>query len=360
MIGKQAEFFKDLVVVELASVLAGPAVGMFFAELGAHVIKIENKKTDGDVTRKWKLPTEDKNAIVSAYYASVNYSKEVIFADLTEEKDKAEILDLIAKADVVVSNFRPASARKMGFDAETLCQLNPRLIFAELIGYGADDTRPAFDVVLQAEAGFLFMNGESDGQPVKMPVALIDILAAHQLKEGILVALLNRAKTGEGAFVTTSLLESAIASLANQATNWLMGGHIPQRMGTMHPNIAPYGDIFICADSKPIILAVGTEKQFVKLCEVLQVNELTKDIRFSVNAERVKNRVELKKILMPFFKHETRDFWLKAFAEKSVPAGGIRNMQEVFLEEKAAKMVLEEMQNDILTRRVKSVAFTVH
>ncbi len=353
----QNEFFKDLIVVELASVLAGPAVGMFFAELGARVIKVENKKTGGDVTRKWRLPTEDSDASVSAYYASVNYQKEVMFADLTDANDKAEVLELITKADVVISNYRPASARKMGFDAETLCEKNPRLIFAELTGYGADDPRPAFDVVLQAEAGFLYMNGESDGQPVKMPVALIDILAAHQLKEGILLALLNRTQTGKGTFVTTSLLESAISSLANQATNWLMGNHIPQRMGTMHPNIAPYGDIFICADGKPLILAIGTEKQFASLCEVLKVKKLSKKGQFLTNAERVKNRVELKSILLPTFATETRDFWLQKLYAKSVPVGSIRNMEEVFSDEKAKEMILEEMQEGLMTKRVKTVAF---
>ena len=355
----QSEFFKDLIVVELASVLAGPAVGMFFAELGARVIKVENKKTGGDVTRKWRLPTEDKEAKISAYYASVNYQKEVIFADLRDAKEKAEILDLIAKADIVISNYRPASARKMGFDAETLRKRNPRLIFAELTGYGADDPRPAFDVVLQAEAGFLYMNGEPDGQPVKMPVALIDILAAHQLKEGILLALLNRTRTKKGAFVTTSLLESAISSLANQATNWLMVNHIPQKMGTMHPNIAPYGDIFICADQKPLILAIGTEKQFISLCEVLNVKDLSKNVRFSTNTERVKNRVELKSILLPIFAKEERDIWLQKLYKKSVPVGSIRNMQEVFSDEKAQQMILEEMQEGILTRRVKTVAFKI-
>ncbi|MGK0365307.1 MAG: crotonobetainyl-CoA:carnitine CoA-transferase CaiB-like acyl-CoA transferase [Saprospiraceae bacterium] len=355
----QNDFFKDLVVVELASVLAGPAVGMFFAELGARVIKIENKKTGGDVTRKWRLPSESKDASISAYYSSVNYKKEVMFANLMDTTEKATVLDLVAKADVVISNYRPASARKMGFDADTLRKRNPNLIFAELTGYGADDSRPAFDVVLQAEAGFLYMNGESDGEPVKMPVALIDILAAHQLKEGILVALLNRFKTGKGAFVTTSLLESAISSLANQATNWLMGNHIPQKMGTMHPNIAPYGDIFVCADKKPLILAVGTEKQFVSLCEVLNIRELSKDKQFSANGERVKNRVALKSILLPIFVKEERDVWLQKLYAESVPVGSIRNMQEVFLDEKAQKMILEEMQEGILTRRVKTVAFTV-
>lgn len=356
---EQTKIFKDLVVVELASVLAGPAVGMFFAELGAKVIKVENKTTKGDVTRKWKLPSEAENASISAYYSSVNYHKEVFFADLKDEADKSKVLSLIETADIVISNYRPTSAAKMGMDYKTLTTLNPRLIYAELTGFGAEGSRPAFDVVLQAEAGYLYMCGEPDGNPVKMPVALIDILAAHQLKEGILVALLQRAKTGKSVFVTTSLLEAAVASLANQATNWLMGGHIPQPMGTMHPNIAPYGDIFYCSDDRPLITAIGTEKQFQSLCKCLNVPELYSIDKFENNKNRVKNRAELKDKLIPLFKQKTRDHWLMLLHKNSVPVGSIRNMKEVFEQEKAQEMILEEVIENVPTKRVKTVAFQI-
>ena len=190
--------FAGLTVVELASVLAGPAVGLFFAELGARVIKIENPVTKGDVTRAWKAPTEDKQKSDSAYYHSVNAGKEVHFLNLKTEEDRQQAYHLIEQADVVIVNYRVGAAQKLGMDYEYLNQLNPRLIYAELTGFGANDRRPAFDVVLQAETGFLYLTGEPDRPPVRMPVALIDILAAHQLKEGILVALLQRAQTGKG------------------------------------------------------------------------------------------------------------------------------------------------------------------
>lgn len=350
-------FFKDLVVVELASVLAGPAVGMFFAELGAKVIKIENKKTGGDVTRKWKLPTEDSNSEYSAYYHSVNYKKEVYLVDLQDELERSEVLEKIKNADIVVSNFRVKSAQKMGMDYKSLKSINPSLIYAELTGFGEEE-RPAFDVVLQAEAGFLFMTGEPDREPVKMPVALIDLLAAHQLKEGILMALIHKMRTGEGSFVTTSLLESAVASLANQANNWLMGNFIPQRMGCMHPNIAPYGDIFYSTEGKPIVLAVGTERQFQNLCDVLDLSSLKEDEKFKTNASRVKNRVGLKQLLEPKFRQFEREALLQIFHEKAIPAGSIRNMKEVFEIPMAREMILEEMlPNGALTKRVKTVAF---
>ncbi len=351
------DFFKGLKVIELASVLAGPAVGAFFVELGADVIKIENKKTQGDVTRKWKLPSEDPGA-TSAYYASVNWNKKIIFLDFGAEQDRQQLYEMLLQADIIVSNFKIASAKKMGMDYDTFKKINPSLIYAQLTGFGEDSPLPAFDVVLQAEAGFLHMCGEPNRQPVKMPVALIDILAAHQLKEGILVALLKKMKTGEGSYLTVSLLESAIASLANQATNWLMAGHIPQPMGTSHPNIAPYGDIFYTKDDKPVVIAVGTEKQFAKLCECLNMLHLSEDDRFSTNHQRVRHRILLVEFLRPAFNKFTREELMQCFHETGVPAGMVRNMEEVFEIPAAQKMILEEKKRDgTLCRSVKTVAF---
>ena len=353
-----ATFFKDLKVVEFASVLAGPAVGMFFAELGAQVLKIENKKTAGDVTRRWRLPSENSEKSYSAYYCSVNYGKQSLLLNLEDATDKAEALAIAADADIIVSNFKEESARKMGLDYENIRQINPTVIFAHLSGYGAGDNRPAFDVVLQAEAGFLYMCGEPNREPVKMPVALIDLLAAHQLKEGILIALLHRYKTGKGSLVTTSLLAAAIASLANQATNFLMANHIPQPLGCQHPNIAPYGDIFYTKDHKPIVLAVGTEKQFSGLCKSLEIMDLHQHPHFVTNALRVKNRAELKEILTPVFARYTREDLLIRFGKQEVPAGSVRNMHEVFEMKQAQAMILEDrMPDGQVGRRVKTVAF---
>lgn len=354
------DLFKDLIIIELASVLAGPSVGMFFAELGAKVIKIENATTGGDVTRKWRLPTENPNASQSAYYSSINWNKKVVFADLTKETDQIRIHHLIKTADIVISNFNKKSAQKLKMDYETLKTLNPKLIFAQLTAFGENDDTPAFDVVLQAEAGFLFMNGEPDREPVKMPVALIDLLAAHQLKEGILVALWKRERTDEGAYITASLVESAIASLANQATNWLMGNHIPQRMGTMHPNIAPYGDVFYTSDNKPIVLAVGTERQFKNLCIVLNLLELVDNELFKTNAARVQNRKKLKTVLAKAIKKYERREILRLLKSKKVPVGSIRNMEEVFELEVAQQMILRETLADgTITERVRTVVFEI-
>lgn len=352
------EIFKDLKVVELASVLAGPAVGMFFAELGATVIKVENKTTGGDVTRSWKVPEEDPETVYSAYYSSVNWGKEVHFLDLQQEEDQEVVHQWVKGADVVISNFKQRSAENMRMDYHFLKMLNPRLIYGQITAFGAENTTPAFDVVLQAEAGFLYMTGEPGQDPVKMPVALIDLLAAHQLKEAILLALLKRQMVGVGSYVSVSLYESAVASLANQATNWLMAGHIPQRLGTQHPNIAPYGDIFKTRDAKQVVIAAGTERQFQKLCEVLNFKYLLSDERFSSNANRVKNRAALIEALQVAFLPFKRDEILQRFQEAGIPAAGIRNMQEVFEHPLAKNMILEEtMPDGRQSRRVRTVVF---
>jgi crotonobetainyl-CoA:carnitine CoA-transferase CaiB-like acyl-CoA transferase len=204
------------------------------------------------------------------------------------------------------------------------------------------------------------MNGEADGPPVKMPVALIDVLAAHQLKEGILLALLRRMQTGQGSYVSTSLFESAVASLVNQATNWLMAGYIPQRMGTQHPNIAPYGDIYECRDGKAILLAVGTEKQFSNLCSVLEIDNLVDNYLFSSNGVRVKNRIALNQLLsQQISKFDAADL-LQQLESMSVPAASIRTMQEVFELDAAQSLILEERLPDgTVTKRVKTVAFDI-
>jgi crotonobetainyl-CoA:carnitine CoA-transferase CaiB-like acyl-CoA transferase len=350
-------FFKDLKVIELASVLAGPAVGLFFAELGAEVIKIENKTTGGDVTRSWKVPEEDPSTNYSAYYCSVNWHKKVLFLDLQNAADQVIVHQMVQEADVVISNFRRDSAQKMQMDYDFLKTLNPKLIYGQITGFGENDDTVAFDVVLQAEAGFLYMTGEPGREPVKMPVALIDLLAAHQLKEGILLALLHLYKTGEGSYISVSLFESAVASLANQATNWLMAGHIPQPLGTQHPNIAPYGDILYTKDAKAIVLAIGTERQFQKLCNVLEINP---DGRFMNNSSRVKNRSDLIHFLKPAFLNYDRDDLLERFRSAGIPAAGIRTMPEVFEHPLAKNRILEELMPDgRLSKRVQTVVFKI-
>jgi crotonobetainyl-CoA:carnitine CoA-transferase CaiB-like acyl-CoA transferase len=354
-------FFSDLKVVEFSSVLAGPAVGMFFAELGADVIKIENKTTGGDITRSWKLPCEPPDSPVSAYWSSVNWGKKHLLLDLNHPADRSKAIALAIGADVVISNFKPSSAQRMGIDSASLRAQNQQLIFAQLNAFAdPEDESPAFDAVLQAEAGFLYMNGEPDRPPVKMPVAMIDLLAAHQLKEGILLALLQRTHTGAGCTITTSLMESALASLVNQASNYLMTGHVPQRMGTRHPNIAPYGEVFYSAEGLPVLLAVGTERQFQQLCQCLDLQYLLQKTEFQTNTARVQHRDKLNDLLAEAMGKQTLDCLMTSFKANGVPAGRIRDMKSVFEKPEAQAMVLKETTIEgIETLRMASVAFQI-
>lgn len=353
------DIFEGLKVVELASVLAGPAVGLFFAELGAEVIKVENKRTNGDVTRTWKLPREDKEANISAYYCAINWNKKVYFLDLTAVEDRTVLYDLVKEADIVVANYKTTAAQKLGVDYETLSNLNPSLIYANLTGFGQESNRVAFDVVLQAESGFMYMNGQPGSPPTKMPVALIDILAAHQLKEGVLVALLQRMKTGKGSLVTASLLDAAVSSLANQATNWLMVGHIPQQMGSLHPNIAPYGELFETKDKQQLALAIGNNKQFERLCQCLKREDLLQASNYKTNVARVKNRVKLAQELKIAFSEVEAATILAACEQQQVPIGLVRNMQQVFEPKAAQALILEEEIEGIATKRVRTAIFDI-
>jgi crotonobetainyl-CoA:carnitine CoA-transferase CaiB-like acyl-CoA transferase len=330
--------FKGLKVLELASVLAGPSVGQFFAELGAEVIKVENPKTHGDVTRSWKLPTESQEQN-SAYFSAINSGKKSIGIDISKEEGKSIIHRLVEQMDVVLVSYKPGDAEKLGMDYTTLKNYKGDIIYGHITGYGVDDSRVGYDAIIQAESGFMYMNGEPNGDSLKMPVALVDVLAAHQLKQALLLAIIQKMRTGEGDYVTVSLIESAISALVNQATNYLVAGQIPEKKGSAHPNIAPYGEAFSCADDVALILAVGNDKQFKLLCEVLDVAELATDERFENNEQRVKNRGKLNAYLSESFKMKNADEWLDDLRHLKIPSGSILPMNQVF-EQKIAKEVV--------------------
>ena len=350
--------FKDLIIVELATVLAGPSVGMFFAELGAKVIKIENRQNGGDVTRSWRSKSEDKDKKTSAYFSSVNFQKEYVDLDLGKASNYERIVEIISTADVVISNFKHQSARKFKVDYDSIKAINPKIIYGQIDGFAHSD-RVAYDVVLQAESGFMFMNGQADSEPTKMPIALIDVLAAHQLKEGLLVALLKREKTGEGSFVSCSLEEAALASLANQATNFLMNDFVPQRIGSLHPNIAPYGEIVVTKDGKRLVLAAGSQPQFKKLCESINAEDVLQNTLFSTNGLRVKNRIELQHALQAKFGVYIFEDIYSKLLNLNVPVGQIKNLEEVFQTKAAQNLILEEEIEGELTKRLKTVVFEI-
>ena len=346
---------KNLKILELANVLAGPAVGMFFSELGAKVTKIENKNTNGDLTRKWLL-SEEKEANVSAYFSSVNYNKKHLFLDFNSNNDKNKIRKLIKECDVVITNFKAGDAEKFNLTFDDCKKINSSIIYAHIGGFKSNVERVAFDVVLQAETGFMSMNGEPNNNPVKMPVALIDILAAHQLKEGILIALINKKNNNKAIKVTTTLEETAIASLANQASNFLMLNHVAKPMGTKHPNIAPYGDFIDTKDEDRLVIAIGTDIQFLKFCKILSINE-EKLENFNSNQKRVNNRVELMKVINQKSKKLNTEYLMNACIDSKIPIGKIKKIDEVLNSRLSKEMILSEKIDGIETKRIKSIAF---
>lgn len=346
-------FFQNLKILEFATVLAGPAVGAFFAELGAQVIKIE--PPGGDVTRHWRLPTETTHSDTPAYFCAVNWGKQSVVIDLKTLQGQEQARELCRTADVVICNFKPGAARRLGLSYEALQAENPSMIYAHLSGYGSENPRAGYDAIVQAESGFMYLNGQEGSPPNKMPVALIDLLAAHQLKEAILVALLNQTQTQHGALIEVSLLQTALSSLANQATNWLMAAHAPQKMGTEHPNIVPYGHLAKTQDGSTLLLGVGTDTQFQSLCQLLGMPELAHDSRFQTNAARVQHREILRPLINTAFLSQTEEPLLSRMHAHNIPVGKIHSIPEALALPEAQDLLLEVAH----FKGVRTVAFDI-
>lgn len=328
--------FDNLKVLELASVLAGPSVGQFFAELGADVIKVENIRAGGDVTRTWKSPHENTDDR-SAYFSSVNWGKRSLAIDLTSKEGQHIIHKLAAKTDIVIASYKRGDDKKLGVSYDDLYPIRNNIVYGRITGYGPLNDRVGYDAVLQAESGFMSLNGEENGPPIKMPVALIDVLAAHQLKEGLLLALLKRERTGEGSLVDVSLIQSAVASLVNQASNWLVGNHLPMRKGSLHPNIAPYGEWFETRDGRKLLLAIGTDRQFDDLCALLNIEDAG---HFRTNVDRVRNRKALAELIASKIRLRNLDDLSEKINYLKIPAGVIQDMQQVFEMPEARDLLL--------------------
>ncbi len=348
--------FSNLKVIDVSTVLAGPSVATFFAELGAEVIKVENKKTP-DVTRSWKLPNEDKTSTVSAYFSSINYRKKYLSFDFKNGQDYDAFIDLIRDADILISNFKFGDEEKLKLSDTILRELNPNLIIGKINGFGEESDRVAYDLILQAETGYMSMNGTPESGPVKMPVALIDVLAAHHLKEGLLLGLLNRQQGGTANTITVSLYDAAVSSLVNQASNFLMNNHIPKRIGSLHPNIAPYGEIFKTNNGDLITFAIGSEAHFFKLTTFLELQEITSDPKFNTNQNRVSNRIELEQLIQAKIELLSTEEILSKMLSENVPVGKIKAMDEVFQSERVNDSVLTEKIDGIETKRLSTIAF---
>lgn len=325
-------------VIEVAGVLAGPSAGMFLAEQGARVIKIENPVRGGDVTRGWKLASEASTTDTPAYFCSVNWGKESLTLNLKQPEDQAFLHRLLAQADFLLSSFLPGQASKLGLDPAKLQTHYPHLILAEINGYGRDNARPAFDAIIQGEAGFTHLNG-TPGNTHKMPVALMDVLAAHQLCQALLLAYIKRLNSGEGSRVSVSLLQAGLSGLVNQASNWLVARQVPRAMGSAHPNIVPYGTAYPTAEGPPLILAVGNDRQFASLCKVLQ---LPLQDKWTQNAGRVLDRDNLDQAIRHAISQHPSDALQAALRAADVPVGQVLRMDQAMGQDLALDILLQE------------------
>lgn len=312
-------------VVDLSRVLAGPSATQILADLGAEVIKIERPNV-GDETRYWSPPkfTDD----TSAYFATVNRNKRSLTVDITQPQGQEIIKKLIADADILVENFKVGNLKKYGLDYDSVKQLNPKLIYASLTGFGQTGDwadKAGYDYIIQGLSGLMSITGASDGEPQKVGVAVVDLFAGMQLTTGILSALLARHTTGKGQHVDVALLDSAVAMLANVGMNCLASGKVPPRLGNAHPNIVPY-QVFNAKDGY-FILACGNDGQFAKTCQAMGQNWHENEL-YSTNPQRVTNRETLIPEMQTVFLSKNRDDWLALFDEFQVPCGSIHNIKE--------------------------------
>lgn len=325
-------------VLDLSRILAGPWASQLLADLGAEVIKIE-RPDGGDDTRAWGPPYLKDEAgnetHVAAYFLSCNRGKRSVAIDITQPRGQALVRELAARSDIVLENFKVGGLKKYGLDYASLSALNPGLIYCSITGFGQNGPyapRAGYDFLIQAMGGLMSITGEPDavpgGGPVKVGVALADILTGLYATVGVLAALAHRERTGEGQHVDLALLDVQVASLANQALNYLVSGNAPQRMGNAHPNIVPY-QAFRASDGH-IVLTVGNDAQFVRFCEVADRLDLASDPRFATNAARVRNRDELIPVLNEIIGQRSQTEWIDRLEQVKVPCGPINDLAQVF------------------------------
>ncbi|MDR9428271.1 MAG: CaiB/BaiF CoA-transferase family protein [Salibaculum sp.] len=317
-------------VVELARILAGPWAGQLLADLGAEVIKIEAPA--GDDTRHWGPPFIDRAGDrAAAYFHGCNRGKRSVVLDFTVPEDVAAARRLIAGADVVIENFKIGGLAKYGLDYDSLKTANPGLIYCSITGFGQEGpyaARAGYDYIIQGMSGLMSVTGDPAGQPQKVGVAVTDILTGLYASNAVLAALHQRARTGTGQHIDMALLDVAVAATANQAMNYLATGAAPRRLGNAHPNIVPY-QVFDCADGH-VIVAVGNDGQFRRLCDLLGLGALGGDARFATNPARLDNRDVLVDLLAQAIAKWTRADLLAGCEGAGVPAGPINDMAEVF------------------------------
>ncbi|MDX8147528.1 CoA transferase [Lentzea sp. BCCO 10_0061] len=316
---------EGLLIADFSRVLAGPYATMLLADMGASVVKVEGPA--GDETRTWMPPVRED---VSTYYLGVNRGKRSIALDLRSPEDAALGRELARRADVVIENFKPGGLAKYGLDHASVSAGNPRVIYASITGFGSGDGKhvPGYDLMVQAISGLMSLTGDPDGPPYRAGISVFDVMAGNHAVIGILAALRHRDQTGQGQLVEVNLLSSALTGLVNHSSAFVAGGVVPFRMGNAHPSVFPYEPL-PTADND-LIIAAANDGQFRKLCEVLGLSEVPDDPRFARNADRTRNREELRPILLERLRTRGAVEWFDLLVAAGVPCGPINTIDGGF------------------------------
>jgi len=334
----------DLKVLDLSRVLAMPYCSMMLGDLGAEIIRVERPGV-GDETRHWGPPWAGE---LSAYYLCTNRNKKGITVDLKKKEGQEIVRRLAERSDVLLENFLPGDLARMNLGYEDIKALNPGIIYASVTGYGQNGPyrdQPGFDFILQAQGGLMSIIGEEEGPPMKVGVAIVDITAGLFACSAILAALHYREKTGQGQHVDLALLDAQVAWLANQASNYLVSGKVPRRLGNAHPNIVPY-ETFRAADGIYIALGVGNDNQWRKFCKLAGIESLADDPRYATNPKRVENRKKLVPLLQEVFLRKESGEWLRLLSQAEIPVGPINTIDRVFADPQVlARQMLVEMEH---------------
>jgi crotonobetainyl-CoA:carnitine CoA-transferase CaiB-like acyl-CoA transferase len=324
---KNAGALDGVRVLDLTRALAGPYCSMFLGDFGAEVVKVEQPQV-GDDSRGWGPPFVEKE---SAYFLSINRNKKSITIDMKTAEGIELVRRLAGAADVLIENFRPGIMERFGLGDPDLRALNPRLIYASLSGFGADGPMkdwPGYDLVIQAYGGFMSITGQRNGEPTKVAVAIIDIVAGLMLGKAIMAALFARERSGFGQKIDTSLLEAEVACLIPYGSDYLATGKVPGRWGNAHPNIVPY-QTFNTFDGY-MVVGAASEGNWQRLCQAIEKPELARDPRFASNAQRVAHREELIAILQDVFRQRDTASWIKLLGDAGLPCGPVNTIDRVF------------------------------
>jgi len=321
-------------ILDLSRILAGPSATQLLGDLGADVIKVE-RPDEGDDTRKWGPPyiadRDGSPTNESAYYLAANRNKRSIAIDIASAEGRELIHRLLAKADVLVENYKADGLAKYGLSYEQLRERYPRLVYCSITGFGHTGpyaSRPGYDFLIQGMGGIMSLTGVPNGEPMKVGVGIADVMTGMYATVGMLAALQHRDKTGQGQHIDISLLDTQIAWLVNAGTNYLAERKLPTRLGNGHPNIVPY-QVFPTTDS-PMILAVGNDAQFRRFCQVAEAEALADDPRYATNVQRIAHREALVEQVASLLKKHPRSHWLQKLESAGVPCGPVNDLNDVF------------------------------